>query len=263
MFPEIRLDVFDQPVKPYRACRHQNILEMNKRKGNVKLVIFDLDGTLVDFSQISFLSTNYALENMGLQTRSFEELMSYPQKNVPYDQVLDTLLGKDRDESTEKELIRLYQSYFTKNHLDNTFLLPEVFETLQLLEENGISIALATRRPRQVAFEQLERFRIKNFFEAVVAFEDTGVEKMKPDPASVDMILEKLEISPENCVLIGDSPLDAEAGKAAGIKVFLLLTGPYTEEVLASKNPDGILQSLADLRHGSELVICIKKGTPF
>ncbi len=227
---------------------------MNKRINDVKLVIFDLDGTLVDFSQISFLSTNYALENMGLQTRSFEELRSFSQENVPYDQVLDTLLGKDRDESMEKELIRLYQSYFRKNHFEHTFLLPEVREILQLLEDNGISIALATRRPRKVVFDQLEKFKIKKFFKAVVAFEDTGVEKMKPDPTSVNIILEKLEISPENCVLIGDSPLDAGAGKAAGTKVFLLPTGPYSEEVLASKNPDAILQSLADLKNVLERI---------
>lgn len=217
---------------------------MNK----VKLVIFDLDGTLVDLSKISFLSINHALKNMGLQTRSFEELLYFSQKNLPRDQVLDTLLGKDRNEGMEKELIRLYLSYFAKNHLEHTFLLPGVFETLQRLEDNGISIALATRRPRQVVFEELEKFKIQRFFKAVVAFEDTGLEKMKPDPTSVHMILAKLKVSPENCILVGDSPLDADAGKAAGVAVFLLPTGPYPQEVLASKNPDAILQSLADLK---------------
>ena len=226
---------------------------MNKRTNNVELVTFDLDGTLVDFLQISFLSTNYALENMGLQMRSLEEYLSFFQKNLPYNQILDALLGEDRDKSLEKELIRLYQSYFLKNHLIHTFLLPEVRETLQLLENNGISIALATRRPRQVVFEQLQKFKIKEFFKAVVAFEDTGAEKMKPHPASVNMILEELEISPENCVLIGDSPLDSDAGKAAGTKVFLLSTGPYSEEVLASKNPDKLLRSLAELKIVLEL----------
>ncbi|MFC1857009.1 HAD family hydrolase [Thermodesulfobacteriota bacterium] len=226
---------------------------MNEKTNNVELVTFDLDGTLIDFLHISFLSTNYALESMDLQTRSFEEYLSFFQKNIPHHQVLDALLGQNRDKSMEKELIRLYQSYFFKNHLIHTFLLPGVRETLQLLRNNGISIALATRRPRQVVFEQFQKFKIKEFFKVVVAFEDTGVEKMKPHPAAVNMILEELEIPPKNCVLIGDSPIDADAGRAAGTGVFLLTTGPYGEEVLASKNPDAILQDLTDLKNILEL----------
>ena len=239
---------FFKPI--YNVLGFEN---MHERTNNIELVTFDLDGTLVDFLQISFLSTNYALENMGLQMRSLEEYLSFFQKNLPHKQVLDALLGQDRNKSMENELIRLYQSYFLKNHLIHTFLLPGVRETLQLLKNNGISIALATRRPRQVVFEQLQKFKITEFFKAVVAFEDTGIAKMKPHPASVNMILEKLEISPENCVLIGDSPIDADAGKAAGTRVFLLTTGPYGKEVLASKNPDTILQSLADLKNVLEL----------
>jgi HAD superfamily hydrolase (TIGR01509 family) len=202
---------------------------------------------------VSFLSINYALENMGLQTRSYEEVMSFFQKNMPYDQVLDKLLGKDRDGPMEKELIELYQNFFMANHLEHAFLLPEVLETLQFLEDNGISMALATRRPRQVVLEQLEKHGIKAFFSAVVAFEDTGADRMKPDPLCIHMILDKLGISNENCALVGDSPLDADAGKSAGTKVFLLPTGPYTEELLVSKNPDAILRNLGDLKSVLEI----------
>ena len=213
---------------------------------NIKLVLFDLDGTLVDMTYGSYIAFNSALETLGLQTVSYEGVMSF--FKTPYNVILDTVLPKDRDESMNKEFTKLYMGGFSKRHLEFSELIPGTIETIKFLKENDISIALVTRRFRKVASEELEKFKIKEYFDVVVTFEDTGLSKIKPDPTAINMTLDKLGIPAEEALMVGDSPSDIEAGKAAGTKTVLVLTGPLSNEIPTTLTPDVKIQSVADLK---------------
>jgi pyrophosphatase PpaX len=105
--------------------------------------------------------------------------------------------------------------------------------------------AIVSRRRRRVISEELDKFKLRPYIDTIVGRED--VTQVKPAPNALTLAAERLAVPIDQCLMVGDSPNDVKAGKAAGAKTAVVLTGPYPVETIVLENPDVMVDSIADL----------------
>jgi HAD superfamily hydrolase (TIGR01509 family) len=149
--------------------------------------------------------------------------------------------------STEEvwNLVLEYRKYYMIHHLERTSIHPSTRLLLQKLKEKGLKLGIITGKYREPTINALDYFGISEFFDTVV----TGYEVKNHKPAP-DIVLEaakRLGISPKECVVVGDSSIDVEAGKRAGSHTIALITDAHSRLLLKKANPTIIIENLAAL----------------
>jgi HAD superfamily hydrolase (TIGR01509 family) len=128
------------------------------------------------------------------------------------------------------------------HHLENTTIYPSAQMVLRRLKAKGFKLGIITTKYREPVMEVLSRFGISELFDVVV----TGYEVIKHKPAP-DIVLEaakRLRVDSRQCVVVGDSPLDVQAGKRAGSFTIAVLSTTYTRKQLESAKPTIIIEKL-------------------
>jgi len=205
---------------------------------DIKVILFDIDGTLLDTTEFILQPTEYALRECG-----------YP---VPDRSIIKKLVGIPfPDYYVELSGSALHVEKMVQVHRDfqaANFGLAQIFpgslETLQELKKKGYKMAAITSRGKRTAHQSLVNAGIRDFFDVLVVFEDT--EEKKPHPAPLFKALEDLHEVPEHAVMIGDSHFDIEAGKAAGTKTIRATYGFHADH-LHDPEPDFVIQDITDL----------------
>jgi phosphoglycolate phosphatase len=202
-------------------------------------VIFDLDGTLIDSYQAIFLSFQHAYTNMGLQPLPFDEV----KRVVGYGLSITfrELLGEER----VPEALRFFRQKYEEVYRQNTYLLPNARKVLEALAARSIKLAIATNKLGRFSREIFRHLGMNQLFAVILGDED--VPQNKPHPEMLLYAMEKMGLRNEEVVFIGDSPIDIETGKNAGVRVFAIPTGVSTREELEKARPTLILNSLLDL----------------
>jgi phosphoglycolate phosphatase len=134
---------------------------------------------------------------------------------------------------------------FGEIHLQYSKLLPGVRKTLTELKRRGYLVGIVSRRTRKVLGEEVDKFRLGRLVDILVGWDD--VERQKPDPASIVLAAERLNVSVGSCVVVGDSTVDLRAGKSAGAFAVGVLTGLQSADELRKENPDAIIERISDL----------------
>ncbi len=193
------------------------------RKNMIKAVLFDLDNTLIDFMKFKRVSCEAAIDAMMDAGLKLEK-----------DEALKKLYKIYFKEGLEDPLI--FQKFLTKviGDVDYRILAygivayrqartgflhpyPHTKKTLLRLKEKGLKLAIISDAPKIKAWIRLVNMNLDDFFDIVVAFEDTG--KKKPDKEPFLKALEELNLKPEECLMVGDWPeRDLKGAKALGIK---------------------------------------------
>ena len=181
----------------------------------IHLVIFDLDGTLVDSLADLAYAVNTTLENHGWPCRDLHEIKSMVgdgliplvKRAVPR----ETLTRPDLMEEVLAEASSLYADH----SVDSTVPYPDIERLLEELAERSISCAVLSNKAHEFTSHIVERLFPKHSFAAIQG-EIPGVPK-KPHPKAAMLIAEKLGVLPESCILVGDSPHDMAAARAAGM----------------------------------------------
>ena len=205
----------------------------------IRGVIFDLDGTLADSYEAIYLSFRYAYEQMGLKPLCFEEVKRAVGLGLRV--TFRDLLGEERIE----EALRLFRHQYESIYRENTRLLPGAQEVLQTLHARGMRLAVATNKLGRFSREIFRHFSLDGLFAAVVGDED--VPQNKPHPAMLFFALEKMGLEKDEAVFVGDSRIDIQTGKNAGVRVFAVSTGVHTKEELQQAKPDKLFERLLDL----------------
>jgi len=205
----------------------------------VRGVIFDLDGTLIDSYQALFLAFLHTYRNMGLPPLTDEEVKRVLGHGVS--STFRDLLGEER----VPEAMRLFRQSYEEVMRPNTRLLPGVREALEGLRERGIQLAVATNKIGHFARELFEYFGMEKLFAIVLGDED--VSQNKPDPEMILYALEKMRLKKEEVIFVGDSPIDIQTGKNAGVRVFAVTTGVTRRADLEKAQPTLILDRFLDL----------------
>jgi phosphoglycolate phosphatase len=182
-----------------------------------QLLVFDLDGTLVDSFPGIRLGLNRALADVGLPVRD----LTWVRRHVGRGAARLVAAAAD-GRCDEEELMRLFRHHYGEVVAEATPPYPGVDETLERLAHDH-TLAVASNKPLHWVVELVDHLGWAPQMAAVVGPETSGAHK--PDPAMIRAILETTGIGADQTLLIGDMPVDAETGANAGIPVLGVATG--------------------------------------
>lgn len=178
----------------------------------LKLLIFDLDGTLLDSLPDITDATNQVRDNFGLARLGLDEVRKLMGQGAR--SLVERALPGAPAEEVERGLA-LFLSYNLAHIADKTRPYPGVFETLEALEGLGIPLCVLSNKNVALCREVLERFGLVRFFPAVFGADSFPFRKPSPEP--VLALLREYGVAAKECTLVGDSINDVAAGGGAGV----------------------------------------------
>jgi phosphoglycolate phosphatase len=183
----------------------------------IKLLIFDLDGTLIDSRLDLIHSVNAMLRHIGRPELPGDIIATYVGDGAPM--LVRRALGDPDDESSVQRALEYFLSYYREHKLDNTHVYPGILETLVQIRRgtNGRprSMAVLSNKPVNPSRAIVEALGMKDFFAQV--YGGNSFPTKKPDPLGAQKLLEEIVCHPHEAVMIGDSANDVLTGRNAGL----------------------------------------------
>jgi pyrophosphatase PpaX len=176
------------------------------------VVLFDLDGTVIDSGAIILASMRHAAETVVGGEWHDEELMQAV--GGPGLEAQMVALAPGLDPARVDELVRVYRAHNEPLH-ETLECCAGMEDVLATLRERGHRLGIVTAKRRLTVDLAFARVPIEHLFETVVGGDET--EHQKPDPAPLLLALERLGARPEDAAYVGDSPFDMQSAKAAGL----------------------------------------------
>lgn len=185
----------------------------------IKAAIFDLDGTLID-SRTDLAAAINAMRGSFEQTSLDVKTIT----NCVGDGIKKLVSHSTADFQPDiNEAVKRTKDAYMKNLIVETCLYDGVKEVLQRLKNAGIQAAVVTNKPEKPASIILETLGIREFFAMILGGDST--EQIKPDPLPLNIVMDHLNVSPRETIMIGDHRTDLAAGKAAGTRTCLCRYG--------------------------------------
>lgn len=176
-----------------------------------KMIIFDLDGTLVDSLSDITHALNHAILSIGYDAKTTDEVKTLVGGGIS---ALISKILKEKDRNLRDETVRRFLEYYNEHIVDNTKVYPGVRETLDTLR-NYKKVVITNKR-EMTARKVLEKLDLSDYF-AKVYGSDT-IDEKKPSPAPLLKALSEFGFCLSEALIVGDGEPDIEAGKAAGVK---------------------------------------------
>ena len=212
---------------------------------NVKNIIFDLDGTLVDTLDAHVLSWREACIRFGIRDVTRDELISLFGRTSP-DIARGILKARDiTDERKVMELANLKDDLFRNKYIVKVRPLPNVHELLTFLKSNGMRIAVVSSNPRLIILRMLEVSSIRRYVDVIVGQDD--VNKGKPSPEPILKALSLLNAKPTESIVVGDSVYDIIAARRAGVVGIGIATGVSSPADLIKAGARFVVKDLHEL----------------
>jgi len=208
----------------------------------IRLVIFDLDGTLVNAYPAVSRSVNYTLRTLGFSLRT-------------HDEIKRSVGGGDRKlmahfigEAQADRAIAIYRSHHTKalQAQGGVKLLPGALGALKFLKKCGVKLAIASNRPTKFTRIILKKLNILEFFDMVLCADRAP--KPKPYPDILWAITKRLKVKKPEALYVGDMTIDINCGRRAGIRVVAVNTGSSTTKELNDLKPWGFIDKMGRLK---------------
>ena len=209
-----------------------------------KLVIFDLDGTLLDTIADLATATNHALKQLGYPCHDTETIRTYVGNGI--NKLLECALPEsERTEANVMKMRSFFVSYYDEHNADLSTPYPGIISLLETLQDKGIMVAVASNK-YQVATEKLIRHYCPTIDFIEVLGQREGI-AVKPDPTIVSDILKKADVTPEETLYVGDSGVDMQTAINAGIDAIGVAWGFRPRTELESYQPKGIITEASEL----------------
>jgi len=214
---------------------------------NIKALLFDFEGTLVDFQWKLSAAIEETLEmlwEMGFATdrilsRKYSTLMTEAMQVAPE-------IGLSPDHVREK--IGILYGRYDEDALTRWALRPHVKDFLYMIRAKGIRTALVSNVGGKTLTTALSKLCLTEFFDVVLSRND--VQNLKPNPDVLNLALDRLGIAKDNSMLVGDSLDDLNAAKNAGIRIMIITDGENAKEEILAAKPDFVIQCYAELLSG-------------
>jgi len=184
----------------------------------IKLILFDLDGTLVNTSTDLTNALNYALKPFNTRELTVEETIKLVGEGIT--RLIEKALENENHQQ-KMQAIERFLDYYSKHLLDFSKTYPGVKETLEIL--SLYKKAVISNKRENLSVKLLDGLDLLKFFNLVVGSDTTS--QKKPSAIPVLYILEQLHVAPDKAAIVGDSSFDIEAGKKAGIKTIAVTYG--------------------------------------
>ncbi len=216
---------------------------------NKKVILFDLDGTLINSGPDLALAVNHMLQILNRETFS-EDIIDGWVGNGAQILVQRALSGqREIDENLDADLcsdaLNIFLAFYAQNLCVATVTYTNVSTTLRRLKETGYRLAIITNKPFAFVEPILESLTLSGLFELILGGD--SLDKKKPDPLPLLHACEKMNVSAEECVMVGDSKNDILASKAAGIQSIGVTYGYNYGEDIGVYNPTVIIDDFSEL----------------
>lgn len=212
-----------------------------------QLIMFDLDGTLVDSVPDLTVAVDYMLTQLGRPTVGTEQVRHWVGNGASM-LVRRALSGQmtppPLDDIEVAHALSLFMAAYGEEH-GQTRPYPGVLPVLRLLQSWQIGLALITNKPEQFIGPLLDGVGLAGVFQWIVGG-DT-LPQQKPDPAGLQHVMALAGVSPSQALFIGDSCNDIRAAKAAGVRSIAMSYGYNHGRPIAEEKPDGVLDDLREL----------------
>ena len=216
---------------------------------NKELIIFDLDGTLVDSAPDLALSLNLMLESIGHTTFDEDLIRSWvgngAQTLVKRGLSGSTDINEDINEVLFQKALSTFLDIYAKNLCVKTVLYQNVANTLEVLKSKGHRMVIVTNKPFDFVAPMLDSLGINEIFELHLGGD--SLSKRKPDPLPLLHVCENLSIDVKNTLMIGDSKNDILAAKAAGMHSVGVSYGYNYGECISIHKPEHVVDDFADI----------------
>jgi|ERR1700692_259301 len=214
---------------------------------SVKLVIFDLDGTLIDSRLDLVHSVNAALRHIGRRDLPDHVIASYVGDGAPI--LIQRALGGEKvDEAVVRQGLQFFLSYYREHKLDHTTVYDGVKEALTMVQRssNGVlrKLAVLSNKPVGPSRAIVEALGLGPFFMQV--YGGNSFATKKPDPEGALRLLEELGVQPEEAAIVGDAHVDIETGRNAGLLTVGVSYG-FAPHTLRDQPPDILVDTPAEL----------------
>ncbi len=205
-----------------------------------RLLVFDLDGTLIDSRADLAASANHLRAAWGLPPLPEEEVGRHIGHGVG--KLVRGILGVEEAREVERAM-DVFRRHYREHCLDRTRLYPGVAETLEALA--GRRMAVVTNKPKSFTDAILAGLGVAARFDEVLGADSTA--KRKPDPMPILVVMERLGVGAGETLVVGDSDTDVVAGKAAGCRTCGVTYGIGDLAVMRASGPDCEIERFADL----------------
>lgn len=207
-------------------------------------VVFDLDGTLLDTLDDLKNAVNYALGEMGFPQRSREEVKAFVGNGVA--RLMERSVPAGTSPQDTATALTVFKSYYGPHSKDNTAPYPGIPEALKALREAGCKLAVVSNK-----FDAAVKDLARDYFPGLMDLaagenEANGVPK-KPDPTMVLQTLKALGVSPERAVYVGDSDVDLQTAKNAGLPCISVTWGFRDRDFLLTQGASVLIDHPREL----------------
>lgn len=206
------------------------------------LVIFDLDGTLIDAFEDIALAANFVRERNNLPELSVDEVKLHVGYGARH--LVEGVLASTEVALVDENLAALVGFYETLDE-STAQVYAGVVDTLKRLRMASVRTAVGSNKPHPVAVQVLDKLGLTPYFD-IIRGEENGI-KRKPAPDVLHRIMRDAGVPPQRTLMVGDSEIDIECAKAADIRVAAVSYGQHSAERLAKLNPDFMLHSMPEL----------------
>ena len=208
-------------------------------KRKISLIVYDFDGTLVDTLFDIADAVNLSLNELGLRTLSRETIRKYVGKGV------ERLMAQSINGYADlARAVELFRKHYSENLMNHTRFYPSGREILDHFRDK--KQAICSKKPEDFVRRILQSLESLDPFDAILGGD--SVKSKKPDPEGMLHLLDRFQCAPEMAVLVGDSPVDIETGKRAGVYTCVVNYGLGDPKEIASVGPDCSIDHLSELK---------------
>ncbi|MBI3546603.1 MAG: phosphoglycolate phosphatase [Gammaproteobacteria bacterium] len=213
----------------------------------VKMVMIDLDGTLIDTVPDLAAAANRMLKDLGRAEWGIEHYRAWIGNGVPrfVKRALTGEMQAEPDDKLNEPALTLFRQHYAAAVSDLSRAYPGVVECLEQLQAQGFSLACITNKAAAFTLPLLKNLDLAKYFQLVLSGD--SLPKQKPDPMPLLHACQHFSISPDHGVLIGDSSNDVQAARAAHMPVICVTYGYNHGHDIRQSLPDAVVDSLIEV----------------
>jgi len=208
----------------------------------MNLLIFDLDGTLVDSKLDLAHSVNATRMHFGLPPLDVETVSAYIGNGAPV--LLRRAMGPETSAEDVQKALEYFLAHYSEHKLDHTRAYPGIPEALEELHRDGVEMAVLTNKPVGASTGIIDGLGLSKYFARI--YGGNSFEQKKPDPIGVDTLVAELGATKDLTLMVGDSSVDVRTARNAGIKVCGVTYG-FQPESFEGDPPDMIVNRPEEL----------------
>jgi phosphoglycolate phosphatase len=206
------------------------------------LLIFDLDGTLIDSKQDLVQAVNAARTRMHLAPLDDETIASYVGNGAPV--LIRRAMGPEATEEQCREALQYFYEFYRDHMLDHTVLYPGVREALDQLHAAQMPMAVLTNKPVRFSKGIIEGLGLTSHFFQV--YGGNSFEQKKPHPVGIEALMSEAGTKAAETLMIGDSAVDIQTARNAGVTAVGVTWGLQPES-LETSPPDHVITDMREL----------------